>query len=187
MYKAADLRKGLKLDIDGEPYVVVVFEFSKPGKGQALYRCRLRNMINGNQMDRTYRSGDSFKPAQLESCAMQYLYNDGTFYTFMDTKTYDQVQMTEDQVGDASNFLTDNLDVEVLMWQERPIDLTLPNFVTFEIMKTEPAARGDTSGNVTKPVTLSTGYTVHGPAFLEEGELISVDTRTGEYGTRVKK
>ncbi len=186
MYKAADLKKGLKVEIDDEPYVIVGFEFSKPGKGQALYRCRMKNMINGNQMDRTYRSGDSFKPAALEERTMQYLFHDGTFYTFMDSKTYEQVHLTDDQVGEGKNFLIDNLEAEILMWQERPIGITLPNFVNLRITKTEPAARGDTTSNVTKLVTVETGYSLQGPAFLEEGELIAVDTRTGDYGTRVK-
>ncbi|PLX41955.1 MAG: elongation factor P [Deltaproteobacteria bacterium] len=187
MYKSADLKKGIKLEIDGEPHVVVAFEFSKPGKGQALYRCRLKNMITGSQFDRTYRSGETFKPASLEEREMQYLYNDGQFYTFMDSKTYEQVQMTDEQVGDDKNFLLDNLVVKILLWQERPIGITLPNFVNLRIVKTEPAARGDTATNVTKPVTVETGYTLQGPAFLEEGELIQVDTRTGDYSTRVKE
>ncbi len=186
MYKASDLRKGLKIELDGEPHVIVGFEFSKPGKGQAIYKCRLRNMITGTQFDRSYRSGDAFKPASLEERDMEYLYNDGTFYTFMDAKTYDQIQLNNNEVGDAKNFLLDNLEVQILMWGEKPIGLTLPNFINVRIEKTEPAARGDTATNVTKPVTVSTGYTLQGPAFLEEGEMIQVDTRTGEYVTRVK-
>lgn len=186
MYKASDLRKGLKIELDGDPHLIVGFDFSKPGKGQAIYKCRLRNMINGTQFDRSYRSGDSFKPAALEERDMQYLFNDGTFYTFMDVKSYDQVQLTEAEVGDAKNFLLDNLDVQMLMWGEKPIGLTLPNFVNVRVIKTEPAARGDTTTNVTKPVTIQTGYVVQGPAFIEEGELIQIDTRTGDYVTRVK-
>lgn len=187
MYKAADLKKNLKIEIDGEPYVIVGFEFSKPGKGQALYRCRLKNMISGNQMDRTYRSGDSFKPAALEEREMQYLYNDGTFYTFMDNKTYEQFQLDDNQVGDDYNFLIDNLEVKILLFQERPIGLTLPNFVNLQIVKAEPAARGDTATNVTKAAEVTTGYVCQVPAFIEEGEVIQIDTRTGEYATRVKQ
>ncbi|TAL18694.1 elongation factor P [bacterium] len=186
MYKVGELKKGLKLEIDGEPYLVVGFEFSKPGKGQAMYRCRLRNMISGVQIDRTYRSGDVFRPASLEEREMQYLYTDGHFYTFMDKKTYDQVNMTEEQLGDDRFYLKDNQDVDILLWQERPIGITLPNFVVLRVTKTEPAARGDTATNVTKPLTLETGYVVQGPPFIEEGELVQVDTRTGDYVTRVK-
>lgn len=186
MYKAGELKKGLKLEIDGEPYALIGFEFSKPGKGQAIYRCRLKNMITGTQMDRSYRSGDVFKPAALDQRTMQYLYNDGTFYTFMDSKTYDQVHLTEEQVGENSHFLMDNTEVDILMWHERPLGITLPNFVQLKVVKTEPWARGDTATNVTKPVTLETGYTVQAPVFVEEGDVLQIDTRTGEYVTRVK-
>ncbi|GAB4279768.1 MAG: elongation factor P [Deferrisomatales bacterium] len=187
MYKAADLRKGLKIELDGEPHVIVDFEFSKPGKGQALYRCRLKNMITGNQFDRTYRSGDTFKPADLESRPMTYLYNDGHFYTFMDQKTYEQYQLSEEQLGDSRLLLTDNLEVDVLLFQNRPIDVSLPNFVVLTVTEAEPAARGDTATGVTKGVTVETGYQLQVPAFVEEGDKIQIDTRTGEYGTRVKE
>ncbi len=186
MYKAGDLRKGLKLELDGEPYVIVDFEFSKPGKGQALYRCRLRNMLTGNQFDRTYRSGDSFKPADLEERKMSYLYNDGELFTFMDQKTYEQYQVSGEQLGDDRYFLTDNLEVDVLLWQDRAIGVTLPNFVNLEVVGTEPAARGDTATGVTKPARVGTGYELQVPAFIEEGDRIQIDTRTGQYVTRVK-
>jgi elongation factor P len=187
MYRAADLRKGIKIEIEGYPYVVVDFEFSKPGKGQAIYKCRMRNMITGLQMDRSYRSGDMFKPASLEEREMQYLYNDGTFYTFMDVKSYEQHQLTEEQVGDGKNFLLDNLPVEVLLFQDRPIGITLPNFVNLKVIRAEPWARGDTATGVTKPVTVQTGYLAQVPAFVEEGDIIQIDTRTGDYVTRVKE
>jgi elongation factor P len=186
VYTAGDLRKGIKIQIDGQPFQIVDFEFSKPGKGQALYRCRLRNMITGGQMDRTYRSGDSFQSADVEERTMQYLYNDGSFYTFMDQKTYEQFQLSAEQIGDAKNFLTDNLDVEVLLFQDRPIGVTLPNFVTLQVTKADPWARGDTATGVTKPVTVQTGFVLQVPAFVEEGEKIQIDTRTGGYVTRVK-
>lgn len=186
MYKAGDLRKGLKLEIDGEPHVITDFEFSKPGKGQALYRCKLKNMITGNQFDRTYRSGDSFKPADLESRVMSYLYNDGHFYTFMDQKTYEQYQLSAEQLGDARLLLTDNVEVEVLLFQNKPIDITLPNFVVLTVTQADPAAKGDTATGVTKPVVMESGYELSVPSFVEEGDKIQIDTRTGEYVTRVK-
>lgn len=186
MYKAADLRKGLKIELEGEPHVVVDFEFSKPGKGQALYRCRLRNMITGNQFDRTYRSGDTFKPASLESREMSYLYNDGQFYTFMDQKSYEQYHLSDEQLGETAKLLTDNLEVEVLLFENKPIDVSLPNFVVLTVTRADPAARGDTATGVTKPVAVETGYELHVPAFVEEGDKIQIDTRTGEYVTRVK-
>ncbi len=187
MYKAGDLRKGLKLEIDGDPYVIVDFEFSKPGKGQALYRCRLKNMLTGVQFDRTFRSGDTFKKADLEERKMTYLYSDGQFYTFMDQKTYEQYQVSADQLGESRYFLTDNLEVDVLLWQDRAIGVTLPNFVVLTVTRADPAARGDTATNVTKTVTVETGYELQAPAFVEEGDRIQIDTRTGQYVTRVKE
>ncbi len=187
MYKAGDLKKGLKLEIDGEPYSVVGFSFSKPGKGQALYKCRLRNMLNGTQVDRTYRSGDSFKPASLESREMTYLFNDGQFYTFMDQKSYEQYQISEAQLGDAAKLLTDNLEVEVLVFDDKPIDVSLPNFVALVVARADPAARGDTATGVTKLAVMETGYELYVPGFIEEGDKIQIDTRTGEYATRVKE
>ncbi|GAB6063036.1 MAG: elongation factor P [Candidatus Dadabacteria bacterium] len=187
MYKAGDLRKGLKLELDGEPYVIVDFEFSKPGKGQALYKCRLKNMLTGVQFDRTWRSGDTFKPADVEERKMNYLYTDGQFYTFMDQKTYEQYQVSADQLGDSRYFLTDNLEVDVVLWQGRAIGVTLPNFVVLTVTRADPAARGDTATNVTKPVEVETGYELQAPAFVEEGDKIQIDTRTGQYVTRVKE
>lgn len=186
VYSAGELRKGLKLEIEGQPYHIVDMEFVKPGKGQALYRCRLRNMVTGTQVDRTYRSGDSFQSADVEERVMQYLYNDGAFYTFMDQKTYEQLQITADQMGDSKYFLTDNLEVDVLLFRERPIGVTLPNFVVLKVVRADPFAKGDTATNVQKPVTVETGYELPVPAFVEEGEKIQIDTRTGAYVTRVK-
>lgn len=183
---AGDLRKGAKLEIDGEPYLIVDFEFSKPGKGQALYRCRLRNMITGSQFDRTYRSGDKFTAADLEEQEMQYLYNDGKIYHLMNTSSYEQIEMHADQVGDAANFLTENLNVNVLLFQGRPIGITLPNFVELQITKSDPGIKGDTASGATKPATLQTGYVIQVPLFVEEGEVVRIDTRTGQYVERVK-
>jgi elongation factor P len=185
-YTAGDLRKGVKIEIDGQPFHIVDMEFVKPGKGQALYRCRLKNMITGTQVDRTYRSGDSFQSANLEERVMQYLYNDGHFYTFMDQKTYEQFNLTGEQIGDSKNYLTDNLEVDILLYNDRPIGVTLPNFVVLKIVRADPFARGDTATNVQKPVTVETGYELQVPAFVEEGEKIQIDTRTGAYVTRVK-
>ncbi len=183
---AGDLRKGIKLEIDGEPYIVVDFEFSKPGKGQALYRCRLKNMITGSQFDRTYRSGDKFTAADLEEQEMQYLYNDGKRYHFMNTATYDQLELTEDHVGDAINYLTENQMVEMLLFQGRPIGISLPNFVNLRVVRADPWLKGDTAAGGTKPVTMETGYVLQAPLFIEEGEVLKIDTRTGTYVERVK-
>ena len=187
MYTASDLRKNLKIQLDGDPYVIVDFTFTKPGKGQALYRCKLKNMINGNQFERTYRSGDTFEPANLQEKKMQYLYEEDAKYCFMDTETYEQVYLTEDQVGDAKNFLSDNLDVDILFFGEEPIGITLPNFVDLTVTVAEPWAKGDSVTGKSKPIVVETGYALQAPPFLEEGEKIRIDTRTGEYLPRVKE
>ncbi len=187
MYSASDLKKGLKIQIDNEPYLIIDFEFSKPGKGQALYRCKLKNMMNGIIIDRTYRSGDTFEPANLVEKKMQFLYSQDNEYYFMDLETYDQCMLTEEQVGDSKNFLVDNLKVDMLFFDDRPIGITLPNFVDLTVTKADPWVKGDSVAGDSKPVTLETGYTVRVPPFVEEGDKITVDTRTGEYVTRVKK
>jgi elongation factor P len=186
MYTVADLKKGLKITLDGDPYLVIAFDFTKPGKGQALYRTKMRNMINGTILDRTYRSGETFEPASLDERQMEYLYKEGTHYTFMDQQTYEQVVMEESAMGDAKNFLLENLKVDVLLFGEKAIGVTLPNFVNLRVIQTEPWAKGDTSGNDSKPATVETGYVLRVPPFIEEGELITIDTRNGEYYTRVK-
>ena len=187
MYTASDLRKGLKIQIDGAPFIITDFEFSKPGKGQALYRCKMRNMITGNQFTQTYRSNDKFEKPSLEERKMQYLYNQGEEYHFMDTESYDQLFITTEQLGDNVNFMIDNMDIDVLFFEERPIDVSLPIFVNLLVTKADPWVKGDTSGTDTKPVTVETGYELQVPPFVEEGDKIQIDTRTGQYVTRVKE
>jgi len=186
MYNAGELKKGLKIQIDKEPYVIIDFQFVKPGKGQALYRCKMRNMISGVILDRTYRSGDVFEPADLEQRKMQYLYNQDNQYYFMDSQNYEQSALGAEQVGDAKNYLIDNLEVDILLFDGRPIGITLPNFVDLLVVKADPWAKGDSVAGDSKPITLETGYTLRVPPFVEEGIKITVDTRTGEYVTRVK-
>ena len=187
MYTASDLRKGLKVAIDNEPYIVTAFEFSKPGKGQALYRTKLKNMITGSTIDRTYREGDTFEPASLEERVMQYLYKEGDHYYFMDNQTYEQIIINEDALGEAKNYLIDNLNAKVLMFREKAIGVDLPNFVNLRVIKTEMWVKGDTSKADYKPATIETGYVLRIPPFVQEGELITIDTRNGEYSTRVKE
>lgn len=186
MYTVADLRKGLKIILDGDPYIVIAFDFAKPGKGQALYRTKMRNMINGTILDRTYRSGETFDPASLDERTMQYLYKEDNAYHFMDNRNYEQIVINEDALGDTKNYLIDNLPVDVLLFGEKAIGVNVPNFVNLRVIKTDPWAKGDTSGSDSKPATLETGYVLRVPPFIEEGELITIDTRTGEYSTRVK-
>ena len=187
MYNASDLRKGLKLQIDDDPYVITDFQFSKPGKGQALYRCKLKNMINGVIIDRTFRSVDTFQTANLEERKMQYLYSQGDESFFMDVGNYEQTGLNMEQVGEAKNYLIDNLEVDILLFDDRPIGITLPNFVDLLVTQADPWVKGDSVSGDSKPVTLETGYVLRVPPFIEEGTKITVDTRTGEYVTRVKE
>lgn len=187
MYSSSDLKKGLKIMLDKEPHVIEAFDFIKPGKGQALYKCKLRNMITGTLLDRTYRSGESFEPAPLEERDMQYLYQDEVGYVFMDTKTYEQIILPEQTLGEDHYFLTDNMDVKVLVFNEQGIGVTLPNFVNLKVTQSDPWVKGDTAAGNNKPATVETGYTLQVPSFVDEGTLIQIDTRTGEYVTRVKE
>ena len=187
MLESGDLRKGLKLEMDGEPYVIVQFAFVKPGKGQALYKCKLKNMVTGAQFDRTFRSGEKFNEANLEEVEMEYLYSEGDQLCFMNTSTYDQEFVTAEQVGEAKNFLKENTVCSVLLYKDRPIGITLPFFIDLLVKKTDPWVKGDTASGDSKPATLETGYNLNVPPFIQEGERIRIDTRTGEYVERVKE
>lgn len=187
MYLASDLRKGLKFEIDGEPYIIIDFEFKKPGKGQSLYKCKLKNMITGNLFERTYRSGEKFQKADLEEQEMEYLYADKDNYCFMDTSTYEQYYMTRDQVGDATDMLKDNTVCTILLHNGLPIGLTLPNFINLRVVQSEPWAKGDTATGSTKPAVLETGFEVQVPPFINEGQMVKIDTRTREYVERANE
>ncbi len=187
MYECSDLRKGLKIEIDGDPYTVVQFDFVKPGKGQALYKCKLKNMVTGTQIDRTYRSGEKFNEANLEEQEMEFLYADGNEFCFMNSSTYAQEFLTRDQVGDSIDLLKENIVCNVLLFNGMPIDITLPNFIDLKVTKTDPWVKGDTATGSTKPATLETGYEVQVPPFVEEGDLLRIDTRTKAYVERVKE
>ena len=186
MLESGDLRKGLKIELDGEPHAVVQFEFVKPGKGQALYKCKLKNMLTGAQFDKTFRSGEKFNKADLEEVEMEYLYSDGSQFCFMNTNTYDQEFIIEEQIGESKNFLKENTVCNVLLFEGRPIGISLPYFIDLKVEKTDPWVKGDTASGDSKPATLETGYVLNVPPFIQEGELIRIDTRTGEYVERVK-
>ena len=187
MFESGDLRKGLKIEIDGEPYVIVQFEFTKPGKGQALYKCKLKNMVTGVQFDKTFRSGEKFKEPDLNEQEMEYLYAEGDQYCFMNTSTYEQEFLNEDQISDAKNFLKENIICNILLFEGRPIGITLPIFINLKVEKTDPWVKGDTASGDSKPATLETGHIIQVPPFIEEGELLKIDTRTGAYVERVKE
>ncbi|MBK8266082.1 MAG: elongation factor P [Nannocystis sp.] len=183
----SDLRKNVKLQIDGHPYVVTDFQFVKPGKGQGLYKCRIKNMITGAILDRTWRSGEKLEAANVESRKMQFLYSSGDTFTFMDNESYEQLEVPAEMIGDDRNFLLDNLACEVLFYNERAVGVSLPNQVVYEVTECEPGVKGDTATGVTKAATIATGYNVQVPIFIRVGDRIKVDTRTGEYLERVNQ
>lgn len=187
MLDTSDIRKGTKLQFDGVPFEVTYFQFVKPGKGQAFTRTKLRNMISGTTIERTFKSGEKLEKADMEEKQMQYLYKEEDFFVFMDTTNYEQLRLTEAQLGENKYYLTDGLMCDVLLFNEKPIGVTPPNFVEFEIVETEPGFKGDTSGGTTKPAKIVTGLQINVPLFIEQGELVRIDTRTGDYAERVKK
>jgi len=187
MYDTSDIRKNLKIVIDGAPFAVVDYQFVKPGKGQAFTRTKLKNMITGAVLDRTFKSGEKLEKASMEERQMQYLYPDGDMWVFMDTQTYDQINLSEDVLADTPSFLVDGMMVDVLFWGERPIGVTPPTFVELAVTETDPGFKGDTTSNVQKPAILSTGKQVQVPLFVNTGDLLKIDTRTGSYVERVKK
>jgi elongation factor P len=180
----AEFRKGLRIVFDGEPYTIVDFQHVKPGKGGAFVRTKLKHMRQGRVIDNTFRSGEKVELVDFEDKHMQFLYKDDRFH-FMDMETYDQVSLSEDEVGDAALYLKDNTEVEVLYIDGSPVSLELPNFIELAVARTDPGVRGDTAQGGTKPATLETGAVVQVPLFLNEGDIVKVDTRTGEYLGRV--
>src|SRR5881397_1521139 len=180
----AEFRKGLRIVFDGEPYTIVDFQHVKPGKGGAFVRTKLKHMRQGRVIDNTFRSGEKVELVDFEDKHMQFLYKDDRFH-FMDMETYDQVSLSEDEVGDAALYLKDNTEVEVLYIDGSPATIDLPNFIELAVARTDPGVRGDTAQGGTKPATLETGAVVQVPLFLNEGDVVKVDTRTGEYLGRV--
>ncbi|MCK5833827.1 elongation factor P [bacterium] len=186
MYSASDLKKGLKIEIDGAPYVITEFTFSKPGKGQSIYNCKLKNMVNGATMSKSYRSNDKMDKPDLEEKSLQFSYKDGDDFVFMN-ENYEQVPILGSVLGPASSFMVEDIAVDVLFHNNRPIEVTLPNFVEKEVIHTEPGARGNTATNVLKPAILDGGFELQVPLFVNEGDIARVDTRTGEYADRVRR
>ena len=186
MFSASDLRKGLKVEIDDQPWIITEFTFTKPGKGQAIYNCKLKNMLDGRTMSRSYRSNDKVGRPSLANKELVYSYPEGDKYVFMD-ENYVQIEIGVDILGDLRFFLVEELACEVLFYNDRPIEVTLPNFIEKEIVYTEPGARGDTATNVLKPAKIDTGYEVQVPLFVNQGDIIKIDTRTGAYSDRVAK
>lgn len=181
MYTTSDFRRGLRIEYEGQPYLMVEFQHHKPGKGAAIVRTKLKNLLTGNTIDPTFRSGDKVGKPDLDQRDAQYLYNGEGVYHFMDPVSYDQHEVQADALGDAVNFLVENMDVELLFYQGRVISIELPNHVVLEVVECDPAVKGDTVQGATKPAKLSTGHRCSVPLFVNEGDKLRVDTRTGDY------
>jgi elongation factor P len=181
MYSVSDFRKGLPILVDDQPYFVVEYQHFKMGRGKANVRTKLKHIETGAVIEKVFGSNDSFKPPDIERRKMQYLYENMGQYTFMDTKTFEQIEVAKDNLGDAQWFLMENDEYQILFLDGRAISVDLPASVVLEVVETEPAVRGDTVSNVTKPAKVETGLEVKVPPFVKEGDKIKVDTRTGEY------
>ncbi len=186
MYSTPDFRKGLKIEINGEPFTMVEFQHVKPGKGGAFVRTTLKSLITGSVLDRTFRSGEKVDRPNLEEKAMQFLYESDSEFHFMDNETYEQSFLTQEQLGDAKYYLEENVAVTVLFHNGKPIGVDVPIFVSLAVATTDPGVRGDTASGGTKPAVLTTGLTVQVPLFINEGDVLKIDTRTGKYMERVK-
>ncbi len=177
----SDFRKGLKVQIDGVPFVMVEMNFRKPGKGTALYECKMKNLLRNTIVDRTYRAGQSLEEADVMEFTAQFLYRQGEDFVFMSNQDYEQYELSSEQVGDNAKFLKENMDCQVMTFNENPIGVTLPNHVVLQVEFAEPAPKGNTATGVQKPVKLETGAEILAPAFVSTGEWLRVDTRTGDY------
>ncbi len=180
-YTTSDFRRGLKIEWEGKPYEIVEFQHSKVAQGQATVRTKLRDLLTGRVMEVNFRSGEKFEKPDLQEREVQYLYREGDRYVFMDLEDYDQIYVSEKEIGDAAKFLSENLQVSILYYRGQVIGLELPKVVELKVVKTEPGVKGDTVGSATKPAVLETGLTIQVPLFIQEGDIIKVDTRSGEY------
>ena len=186
-YDTSEFRNGLKLEIDGQPYAIVYFQFVKPGKGTAFTRTKIKNLLNGSVIERTYRSGETVAAADVEEQPVEFLYAVQGVYTFMNKETFEQFEMEESGLGDDRRFLQENLTCSVLFWKGKPVNVYLPNFIEDEVTYAEPAVAGNTSTGATKSATLKCGATIPVPLFIKTGDVLKVDTRDGAYVSRVNK
>jgi len=186
-YNTSQFRKGLKVQMDGDPYLMIECNFVKPGKGQALYKCKLRNLVRNTVLDRTYKSGDSIEAADIQEIEAQYLYRQADTFVFMDNQSYEQYEISKEQVDDGWRYLKEGMVCSMLLFDNNPIGVTPPNHVVLKVEYCEPGARGNTATNVTKPCKVETGTEFDCPSFVNMGDLIKIDTRTGAYIERVKE
>lgn len=184
MVTAGDFRNGVTFEMDGNVYSIIEFQHVKPGKGAAFVRTKIRNVISGAVTEKTFNPNDKYPTAFIERKDMEYLYNDGDLYYFMDSETYEQLPISPNVLGDNFRFVKENMVCKVLSYKGNVFGIEPPNFVELQVTETEPSVKGDTATNVTKPATLETGAEIKVPIFINEGEMIRVDTRTGEYMER---
>jgi elongation factor P len=182
----SDIRKGLKIMMDGQPYVVTDFQFVKPGKGQAFTRTKMRNLLTGGTIERNIRSSEKLEAADVEDRTLQYIYPEGDSFVFMNSNTGEQLTVHKEAVGDAADLLLDGIDVQITIYNGNPVSIQLPPHIVVQITETEPGIKGDTATNVTKPAKISTGASIAVPLFINEGDWIKVDTRTRSYLERSK-
>lgn len=188
MYQTTDFRKSLKIELEGKPYVIVDFQHVNPGKGSAFVRTKLKNLETNQVIEKTFKAGvDTADKPDMDEREMEYNYSDPDGYNFMDQKTYEMIHLTHDQVGDNKNYLQEGIIVYILYFNNKPISLELPNFVNLKVTETDPGLKGDTASGGTKKAVLETGLQVNVPLFIKEGEVLKVDTRSGEYVERAKE
>ncbi len=186
MIATNQFKRGMKIELEGEPFLIAEFQHVKPGKGGAFVRTKLKSLITGNVIDRTFRSGDKVKRPDFEEKEMQYLYRDENGFTFMDLVSYDQVLVSTEDLGDIQGFLQEQVSVTVQLYNGKPIGVELPIFVELKVVRSEPGVKGDTASGATKPAELETGAVIQVPLFVEEGDVVKIDTRDGVYMERVR-
>ena len=186
MISTNQFKRGMKVELEGEPFTIIEFQHVKPGKGGAFVRTKLKSLVSGNVIDRTFRSGEKVKRPDFEEKRMQYLYKDESGYNFMDLVTYEQILLAAEDLGDLQGYLKEELEVSVQLYNGKPMGVELPIFVELTIVKSEPGVKGDTATGATKPAEMETGAVIYVPLFLGEGDVVKIDTRSGEYIERVR-
>ncbi len=187
MADTSDFRNGMVIELDGTLFSIIYFQHVKPGKGGAFVRTKLKNLLNGRVLDKTFRSGEKAELADVSESTMQYLYHDGDNMVFMDQESFDQIPISPEVIGDQIEFMLENISVDVLFWKGNPVNVQLPNYIEARVVKSDPGIKGDTSSGASKPATLECGATITVPLFIKEGDVLRVDTRTREYSERVSQ
>ncbi len=187
MYQLSDFKRGLKIMCEGQPYVVVDFQHVKPGKGNQFTRTKMKNLLTGSNLERTFKSGEKFDVPDVNTVDMTFLYKDENGFNFMNQTNFEQMTLNEEDVGESRNYLIENLECVIMMYNGRPIGVDVPNAVNLKVVETDPNFKGNTVTGATKPAKLETGYSVQVPMHISEGDVLRIDTRTGDYVERVNK